>query len=167
MQEPNEERKPLDIALSAVHQAVEEWKAKCDPEEVKKQVFARLDEKRDEIVLKLLGFTDSWGRWELDRCNGRDNSSIAGSYLHQAAQDAIRAWLEQVPIPLLNTAKGKSIQKVFGRAYLKYLERAAYEMGQKRAQQDLEKVFKSILVSEDLEGLMKLRDLIHANQQPK
>lgn len=83
----------------ALHQrffdAFEQANVKLDPESLTREIIAQLNEERREIVLKLLGFNDSWGKLEVDQCNGRDRVSIVGKYLHGQARAAVQAWMDK------------------------------------------------------------------------
>ena len=96
----------------ALHQqffdAFEKANVKLDPESLTREIIAQLNEERREIVLKLLGFDDSWGKLEVDRCNGRDRESIVGKYLHRQAQAAVQAWMDKhLLVALEKHIKGK------------------------------------------------------------
>ncbi len=96
----------------ALHQqffdAFEKANVKLDPESLTREIIAQLNEERREIVLKLLGFDDSWGKLEVDRCNGRDRESIVGKYLHGQARAAVQAWMDNhLLVALEKHIKGK------------------------------------------------------------
>lgn len=102
----NQPTNPLDALLPVIAQAVADWQINHTPDVLKKRVTELLDESREEIVYKLLGFNrDGWeGKWSLDHCNGRSGESAAGDYLRQVQADAIKEWLASVPMPTI-TAK--------------------------------------------------------------
>lgn len=117
----------------ALHQqffdAFEKANVKLDPESLTREIIAQLNEERREIVLKLLGFDDSWGKLEVDRCNGRDRESIVGKYLHRQAQAAVQAWMDKhLLVALEEHIKGKfSNPKVISasvKAFDEYFKRA-------------------------------------------
>lgn len=96
----------------ALHQqffdAFEKANVKLDPESLTREIIAQLNEERREIVLKLLGFNDSWGKLEVDRCNGRDRESIVGKYLYGQARAAVQAWMDNhLLVALEKHIKGK------------------------------------------------------------
>ena len=96
----------------ALHQqffeAFEKANVKLDSESLTREIIAQLNEERREIVLKLLGFDDSWGKLEVDRCNGRDRESIVGKYLHGQARAAVQAWMDKhLLVALEKHIKGK------------------------------------------------------------
>lgn len=88
--------------------AFEKANVKLDPESLTKEIIAQLNEERREIVVKLLGFNDSWGKLEVDRCNGRDRESIVGKYLHGQARAAVQTWMDNhLLVALEKHIKGK------------------------------------------------------------
>ncbi len=94
---------PLDELLPVIAQAVADWQAIHTPDAIKKRVTKLLDESREEIVFKLLGFDKSWeGKWKLDHCNARSGESAAGDYLRNVQADAIKEWLSTIPLPTIS-----------------------------------------------------------------
>ena len=96
----------------ALHQqffdAFEKANVKLDPESLTREIIAQLNEERREIVVKLLGFNDRWGKLEVDSCNGRDRESIVGKYLRIQAQAAVQAWMDKhLLVALEKHIKGK------------------------------------------------------------
>lgn len=70
------------------------------PDSLATEISAMLTKERREIVLKLLGFDNSWGRLEVDHCNGRDKDSIIGRYLRDQAKPIVTAWMEKEIRPI-------------------------------------------------------------------
>lgn len=70
------------------------------PDSLATEITAMLTRERREIVLKLLGFTDHWGKLEVDHCNGRDKDSIIGRYLRNQAESIVTAWMEEEIRPI-------------------------------------------------------------------
>lgn len=69
-------------------------KVTMDPEGITKEIIAQLNKERREIVVKMLGFNDSWGKLEVDNCNGRNEKSIVGVYLRTHAEAAVNEWMK-------------------------------------------------------------------------
>ena len=97
----------IDDAIPIIAEAVAEWKIRNSEEVLKRRVHALLDESSNEVVMKLLGFKESWGKWELDHCNGRSGNSPAGEYLKNAQQGAIAEWLKTAALPKLPRSRHK------------------------------------------------------------
>lgn len=92
------------------------------PDSLATEISTMLTRERREIVLKLLGFDDRWGKLEVDHCNGRDNDSIIGRYLRNQAESAVTAWMEEEIRPifeakarerLANAEVRKAVEKEF------------------------------------------------------
>lgn len=99
MLKPEDLTNPFQVVLESIVLALNEWHALHTPEEIKRDLFARMDKAQQQILLKLLGFNNSWGNWELDHCNGRSGDSAAGDYLRKQQAENIKAWLDQVTLP--------------------------------------------------------------------
>ena len=74
--------------------AFDEAQVKFDPKSLATEVTAMLLKERREVVMKLIGFTDHWGKLEVDHSNGRDKDSMVGKYLRTTAADAVQKWLD-------------------------------------------------------------------------
>ena len=92
------------------------------PDSLATEISTMLTRERREIVLKLLGFTDHWGKLEVDHCNGRDKESIIGRYLRGRAEPIVTAWMEKEIRPifeakarerLANAEVRKAVEKEF------------------------------------------------------
>ena len=64
---------PLDKVIHEISTAMLEWSEE-QTAVIAKNVHKRLDQHRDEVLMKLMGFNkNSWGGgWEIDHCNGRN-----------------------------------------------------------------------------------------------
>ena len=66
-------------------------------ENIEKDVNTRIDQVVNTIIANSLGFTDSWGRVEIDHCNGR-RAAIANAIGEKAlalVESRIPDWFEQ------------------------------------------------------------------------
>ena len=90
----SETKKMVDKVLLDADKAAKEWLKEQAPN-VKDNVLRILDQRQTEIVAKLMGFSTSWGRWEVDHCNGRAGESAAGDWLREQAGEAVNAWLAE------------------------------------------------------------------------
>lgn len=88
----SETKKMVDKVLLDADKAAREWLREQAPN-VKDNVLRILDQRQTEIVAKLMGFSSSWGKWEVDHCNGRSGESAAGDWLKSQAGEAVNAWL--------------------------------------------------------------------------
>ena len=153
---------PLDDFIPVLAQAVADWKAKHTPEAIAEKTTKLLDEHREEIVYKLLGFNkDHWnGNWELDHCNGRSGESAAGDYLREVQADAIAKWLRTVPMPALSLKMLKNLQKEFQH---EFDQRVSYKLGQlleKEATARADELFKEITHSSHIGKYLAAMKLI-------
>lgn len=137
-----------------------------DPEEVLKNVynttinnaFKDIEEgwKKDlkKNVMRLIGFSDTWGKWEIDYCNGRTSDMS-----HLITHEVKKMFLETnfTPEQLTLTKKEKeefcsSIKKDlrekfeyrYRQFYMEALEKAMKEQAIKDAKEQFEEMTKSI-----------------------
>lgn len=88
-------------AESAIKKALDTWvKDNLENEKLDKYINVKLNEAKDKIVMKLLGFDDRWSKgWEIDHCNGRSGNSAAGERLRARIGKKLDEWLNQVDLP--------------------------------------------------------------------
>lgn len=155
---------PIDSLLVTIATAVESWKVAQDPEKLKKTIFDKLDSKRDEVMLKLLGFNDSWGTWEVDHCNGRSGESYIGDFLKTTQQKAIKEWLETA-FPLTISPKTlTSLQKRVQKEYEQCIEQSLRSVIRDKADKDLANLLGKILESNQLANYIKAMQLINPTE---
>jgi len=97
-----------------------------------------LDERLHDTIAKLLGFDDSYGRWEIDHCNGR-NSPIT-RYLDEKVRDAVRCWLEEhfCDLPEPSDEWYEALRNDYLGAYKSHLRRRASLLAERAARDRLD-----------------------------
>ena len=153
-------KKPLDTVLPTILSAANEWQKEHSPEKLKSKVKTMLDAHAEEITMKLLGFSDSWGRWEVDHCNGRSGNSAAGDYLRQHQQAAIQEWMENLCLPKLTPTLKKSLQAEMQKAFTSELSYKLHKAVSNKLDELVQKVLEDLASSDDLEGYLKAIQLI-------
>lgn len=152
-------------AMQAVIQAALEWKQKNTKEKLREKTFRLLDQNSDEIVLKLLGFNNSWsGKFELDHCNGRSGESAAGQYLRAVQSEAIMEWLKTVKLPDISASAKKSLIE---EAKSRFRHKASDELRAKVDQFieiEVQKMLKEVVSTDAVAGFQKLMNIIDQNQ---
>lgn len=105
---------------------------------IERDVTSILDKRAEEVVFKLLGFDNRWGRMEVDHCNGRAGESAAGDFIRAKAGAAVHAWLEaQVgKLPKLPKSAVKSLRDFYLEVYRNTLNDELYRAAQHKAQAD-------------------------------
>jgi predicted AAA+ superfamily ATPase len=154
--------KPVDSILPHIALAVAEWKAENTEEKIKKTVIDLLEKESKQIVLKLLGFSESWGKWEVDHCNGRGGQSAAGDYLTKVQQEAIQEWLKGAVMPTLDKATKASMQKSAQQEYSYNLTRLVREYAVSQAERDAQTVIKQLVASDQVGSYLKAMALIES-----
>jgi len=79
---------PLDNIYDDINKAVTKWKNTYTAREIQEKVKRILDSNFKEIVLKLLGFDNKWGKWELET-----GTSFVKDYMKVEAQKAAVKWI--------------------------------------------------------------------------
>lgn len=98
---------------NTIKDAIKLWKNKNTKESITKETLALLDRDKKTIILKLLGFNNSWGEWELDHCNGRAGNSDIGDKLKDLNSSLIDKWIEEIEFPELeDTYKSKILKDI-------------------------------------------------------
>lgn len=152
--------KPVDSILPHIAAAVAEWKATNTEEKIKETVISLLNKESKQLVLKLLGFNESWGKWEVDHCNGRGGQSAAGDYLTKVQQEAIQEWLKGAVMPTLDKATKASMQKSAQQEYTYNLNRLVREYAVSQAELDAKAVIKQLVASDQVGNYLKVMALI-------
>lgn len=156
--------KPIDEVLPFITRAVADWKLKNNEELITKRVTEQLDKSSAEITMKLLGFNESWGKWDLDHCNGRGGESAAGDYLRKVQQAAIQKWLETVQLPEIPSKLKAATVAEYKSEYQNALRQALYRLAMKQAEEDAQFLIGKLVASDRLDNYFKAVKLI--NPQP-
>lgn len=151
---------PIDSVLPIVAQAVAEWKSANSEEKIKAKVKELLDSKSEEVTLKLLGFNNSWGKWEVDHCNGRSGESAAGDFIQQVQQTAIKEWLSQVVMPELDEKMKKAILKDVNAEVKRSISYRMQELAKRKADEHMNKLLSDICVSDHIDNYLKTMKLL-------
>lgn len=156
-------KNPLDLLLPVMLEAVQSWQKKNTPAAITRSVHERLNENRDEIVLKLLGFDNSYGDYyKLDHCNGRSGESVAGQFLHTVAKEAINSWLKDNFMPALTEEQLLSIKASMQQEYHSLLRRRLLEAVRAKVETDIKNAMDSISTSLTLDQHMKLMAMLQS-----
>ena len=161
MTEPTVYKKALDKALNTITSAVHEWEQKNSPTVLKASVKKFLDAKKDEIVLKILGFDNTWTKWEIN-AQGREKSSITGYYIEKMGREAIDAWFSEIKMPEMTATLRKEVEKEAMGNYEYRLREALRELASIRAHEDAKKIIEHLCGSDDLEKQLTLLKLLDA-----
>lgn len=103
----------MENMLSVIGSTVAVWMKDNSDKVLARKVIDQLDSKQEEVVCKLLGFNDKWGKWDVDSCNGRAGNSAAGDYLRSVQKDAIEKWFKSVELPPMSAAVTKSLKTTY------------------------------------------------------
>jgi len=158
---------PIDEVLQHITTALEKWKQQQTPEVIKQQVFQKLDRGTEDILLKLLGFNRRYGDgWEIDHCNGRQGNTAAGDYLRTCQEQAIKAWFEQIQMPIMTPALKKSLEAAYKKEYQYRILRSLEDAAQERAHKDAEELVDTLASSNNINNYLKTLKLLKAEMPP-
>jgi hypothetical protein len=164
MSSPKPIPQPLNEVLRDVLLGVQIWRGQNTPESLQASVIRQLDQAREEIVMKLLGFNTRYDqKWELDHCNGRSGESEAGTYLRNVQAAAIKKWLDSVELPPMPAQLSRSLQRETVHAYNDRLRAELRSMAHKKAEADAKAYINALTQASQLDNLQKLLRLIDAD----
>ena len=147
---------PLDKVIAEISTAMHAWSIE-QAKTIADKVHKRLDQHRDEVLMKLMGFNKgSFDRgWEIDHCNGRNGNSVISDFLKESQAAAVKEWLSQIELPTMSSAFKTRIQKEMKQRYESQITQLTYEMARTKAQKDIEEfmatVFPATLVDKHLQ----------------
>ena len=150
----------IDQAIPVIAQAVTEWQQKNSAEVLRTRVHKMLDDSSKEVTMKLLGFENNWGKWELDHCNGRSGESAAGDYLRRIQQAAIEEWLGTIQMPPLSESIQDSLQKELLTRYKSELIRRVRQLAEQQAEADAQDLVASLTQSAQIKNYLAAMQLI-------
>ena len=109
-----------------------------------------IKQRLEASVAGVLGFSEGWGKWDVDHCNGR--TSVVSNYVAERARDivhkvaesvitekAIRKIMKECRDALLRDAKEQA-----RREYKQLLYDRIHELAKEKADEDARKVFDEI-----------------------
>ena len=150
----------IDRAIPLIAQAVTEWEQKNTAEVLTQRVHQLLDKSSKEVVMKLLGFNETWGKWELDHCNGRAGNSAAGDYLKEVQHSAIKDWLQTVSMPKLDKTVLTRLEKQAQSEYLQYINNEVRQLAHVQAQTDARELVTALTESKQIKNYLAAMQLI-------
>ena len=153
----------LDQALPMILEAVQEWKDANCSDKIKDRVKKLLDANSKEVTMKLLGFNDHWGKWEIDPCNGRSGESAAGDFIRKTQSEAVKDWLTNVCLPELDDKTKAQFKKQAKQIYQETILRGLRDSVQMRAKVDLDLLVKEITASNQIDNYLKTMQLLSSS----
>lgn len=93
--------------------------------ELSREIIAQLNKDRHDVVWRLLGLENHWGKWEVDHCNGRKSPIV--DMMTEAVQAEVKEWLNEA-IQEVIAANRDKLKTQFRKA----LEKEFTELSQRR-----------------------------------
>ena len=156
---------PTNTLLDCVQEAIDTWVNNNPENTIKAEVTQTLDNSKDEIVRKLLGFTDKSGLWEIDHFNGRYGESAAGDYLKRVSGDVIKQWFNTIVMPYPDYNLQEELKRQFQEEYKLQFQSKMKTKVQSLIEADLVTLLQDIKIHPDqvIAARKTLQDLL-ANQ---
>ena len=164
MTNPSNPINPIEVVFPIIADTVEKWRAGIDAAAIEKQVKKVLDAQSESLVLKLMGFNNRWGEWELDHGNGRSSESAAGKYFKTLHQQAIQEWMASNFTLKLSDADKKRITRDMQREYVSAVAQGLADAIHDQANADVKALVSQFVQSNQADNYLKLRELLEKNQ---
>ena len=154
MTEPNKE------VISIVQAAINEWNRQNNLENIRDKVFSKLNQSRDEVLLKLMGFNDRWDQWEIDHCNGRSGNSVIADILYNLHKEALTDWVKENYSPKLTATQKQQIQSAYRASYFEYLRKSVRELAEQKARENAQKIVDQLVKVDDVDAYIQTMTLL-------
>ena len=158
--------KPLDAVFQSIIDSIAVWEKKNTPQVIGAQVKKTLDNGRETIILKLLGFDNRWsGKWELDHCNGRAGNSPAGDYLKGVASEEIKKWFDSVELPPVGDILTKSMVKDYKSRVKRLVGEGLKHAADREAERIVDSIIKDLTETTKVDDYLTMKSLIEENNK--
>jgi len=137
----------INSIYSEASKAIEDWiAAKCLGKDLKNTIYTMLDKSLQEIVASAMGLTNEWGKWKIDRCNGRE--PIIATYISEKAGAVVYQWLDKQIGNLLkftlSKEQKKSLKEEAKSAFYSALRGNIRRLAQEKAQDTMKEMLSKI-----------------------
>lgn len=99
---------------------------------VKARVAATLDKRLDELAAHLMGFRNSWGKWEMETTNGVDGKTPVGSHIKKLTEAAVASWVKDLKLAPPSKKFVKIMEAYFQREFESAARRAIAELAERK-----------------------------------
>lgn len=155
----NPVKSPLNKLAAAISKTVAYWQTKNNVEYVTEQVQKLLNSKRDEAILKLIGFDNNWGRWEVS-----SNNSMVGNMIKESVQNN-NAFFQEIAKNFEPDAKTKAaVLKIVQQHYKDTLIQETEKRLNEIIHQKVEKLVQEIASTEEIDKILSLTKIIEGTQ---
>lgn len=152
---------PVDNVIDQISVAMHQWSEE-QVETIGTKVRQRLDQHRDEVLMKLMGFDKDYaGRWQIDHCNGRGGNSNISDFLKTTQEANVKEWLSQIKLPVMSPSFKRDIEKQLQSMYQHEIQNMIYAMAKARANRDLEELLTTILPATLVDRHLQMQELIN------
>lgn len=85
--------KSLEQLAKFVGDTTNQWLWSWTEEKMRKFIHRRLDNQVEKVIRKVLGFSEDWGEWRVDHCNGR--MSKLSDLISNRASTLFTQWIDE------------------------------------------------------------------------
>jgi len=150
---------PSQHILDTIQTAIDNWIEDNPDSKIRMDVHTTLDNSKQEMIVKLLGFTQAYSgaEWDLnvDRYDNSSESPVA-QFIKNNAQMEIEQWFNNLYIA--DVLSDYSLQEKFKQEYQEYYEEEFRQKMQERVKQEVSQDVTQFL-QELQSGPMKLLDM--------
>jgi len=152
----------MTAIMSIVEDASDKWMRIHPKEKLKKELYAVLNKNRTDIIYKLLGFKNDWGKWTVD--HPITNSTAAG-HLNRIAKDSITSWFEEIDlIPLEDEIKETLIEE-YKQRYRTQFRQALWQKIEIKVKKDADRYLDKLSdeINEQINKQIDFKELLKGN----
>lgn len=160
----NPSKNPLEDLVPAIMAGVEEWRKTNSDAAVSRRVREYLDANLQFIVMTALGFSKSYGQWEVDRCNGRNSHTYIGKELEALSLEASRTWIQQAELPAMKESEVLAMQRYYSDELKSHLKKLLYKKAMEVAQQQADAIMQTASGTDFVAAFAKLHNMLNGQQ---
>lgn len=151
--------------IQAIEKLLDEWHMQNKEQDLRKLIFTKLDNSRDEVLYKLMGFKPAYNNvWQIDHCNNRSGNSIAGDYLKSTQGAIINEWLAQVALPTLTDQMRHNLKASYQAEYQRVFQGRVKEFAAKRATDDAKEAVDLLAAGFPIDEFLQLKGLLEPTE---
>jgi hypothetical protein len=143
--------------------------AELDPKNLADKIENKVKNCWEDMVLKMLGMDNCWGKWEIDHCNGRSSSlsNMIGGKAKDAVEEFLGRCADVLPKINIDDELVSSITKEYQQVVKRYLHKEI----EARAKQDVKEFIENRLseiielqTNPEAEAVHVLREAIYQTE---
>jgi hypothetical protein len=144
-------KKQINEILEEADTKAKTWLLKTQSK-MSEKVEQLLDTQFENTILKVFGFNNHWGDWEVDHCNGRSGESNVGDWIKKHAEKDFTKWIEKnvKRLPKIPPKAIESLKKDYQETLLRRLREYLYTAAEAEAKQIIDKYIKERFIENEV-----------------